>query len=56
VVTGDAERCVAHLKQVEQAGIVAVILYFNVGLYPHVETMAMLERCAREVMPAFAGP
>jgi alkanesulfonate monooxygenase SsuD/methylene tetrahydromethanopterin reductase-like flavin-dependent oxidoreductase (luciferase family) len=55
VVTGDAERCIAHLKQVEQAGIAEVILYFNVGLYPHVETMAMMERFAREVMPAFAG-
>jgi hypothetical protein len=30
-----------------------VILYFNVGLYPHGETMAMMERFAREVMPAF---
>jgi hypothetical protein len=55
VVTGDAERCIAHLKQVEEAGIAEVILYFNVGLYPHVETMAMMERFAREVMPAFAG-
>jgi alkanesulfonate monooxygenase SsuD/methylene tetrahydromethanopterin reductase-like flavin-dependent oxidoreductase (luciferase family) len=54
VVTGDAERCMAHLKQVERAGIAEVILYFNVGLYPHVETMAMMERFAREVMPAFA--
>jgi hypothetical protein len=55
VVTGDVERCIAHLKQVERAGIAEVILYFNVGLYPHVETMAMMERFAREVMPAFAG-
>jgi len=54
VVTGDAERCIAHLKQVEQAGIEEVIFYFNVELYPHVETMAMMERFAREVMPAFA--
>ncbi|HSF29465.1 MAG TPA: hypothetical protein VLK82_03195 [Candidatus Tectomicrobia bacterium] len=34
VVTGDAERCMAHLKQVEEAGIEEVILYFNVGLCP----------------------
>lgn len=53
VVTGDPERCIAHLKQVEQAGIAEVILYFNVGLYPHAETMAMMQRFAREVMPAF---
>jgi hypothetical protein len=52
---GNAERCIAHLKQVEEAGIEEVILYFNVGLYPHVETMVMMERFAREVMPAFAG-
>src|SRR5215475_7519824 len=44
VVTGDAERCIAHLKQVEQEGIAQVILYFNVGLYPHADTMAMMER------------
>jgi hypothetical protein len=55
VVTGDAEPCIAHLKQVEQAGIAEVILYSHVGLYPHVETMAMMERFAREVMPVFAG-
>jgi hypothetical protein len=30
-----------------------VILYFNMGLYPHVETMGMMERFAREVAPAF---
>jgi alkanesulfonate monooxygenase SsuD/methylene tetrahydromethanopterin reductase-like flavin-dependent oxidoreductase (luciferase family) len=53
VVTGDAERCIAHLKRVEAAGIAEVILYFNVGLYPHGETMRMMERFAREVMPAF---
>jgi hypothetical protein len=55
VVTGDAERCNAHLKRVEPAGIAEVILNCNVGLYPHVETMAMMERCAREVLRAFAG-
>jgi hypothetical protein len=49
VVTGNVERCIAHLKKVEQPGIAEVILYFNVGLYPHVETMGMMERFAREV-------
>jgi hypothetical protein len=55
VVTGDAERCITHLKQMEEAGIEEVILYFNVGLYPHSETMGMMERFAREVLPAFTG-
>jgi hypothetical protein len=27
VVTGDADRCITHLKKVEQAGIEEVILY-----------------------------
>jgi len=54
VVTGDAERCIAHLKRVQEAGISEVILYFNVGLYPHVHTMRMMDRFAKEVMPAFA--
>ncbi|MPZ14620.1 MAG: LLM class flavin-dependent oxidoreductase [Chloroflexi bacterium] len=54
IVTGDAARCVAQLKQVEAAGISEVILYFNVGLYPHAATMKMMERFAREIMPAFA--
>ena len=39
----------------EEAGIEEVLLYFNVGLCPHVETMEMMERFARGVMPAFAG-
>src|SRR5207237_7593440 len=35
LVTGNADRCIEQLKQVEAAGISEVILYFNVGLYPH---------------------
>lgn len=53
VVTGDAERCIAQLEGVQDAGISEVILYFNVGLYPHRETMGMMERFAKEVAPAF---
>ena len=53
VVTGDAERCIKQLKAVEDAGISECILYFNVGLYPHVETMRMMDRFVKEVAPAF---
>lgn len=54
VVTGDAERCIEILKKTEEAGVSEVILYFNMGLYPHVDTMKMMERFAAEVRPAFA--
>ena len=54
VVTGDAERVIEHLKGVEATGIEEVILYFNMGAYPHVDTMRMMERFAKEVRPAFA--
>jgi alkanesulfonate monooxygenase SsuD/methylene tetrahydromethanopterin reductase-like flavin-dependent oxidoreductase (luciferase family) len=53
VVTGDAQRCIAQLKGLEAAGIEEVILYFNVGAYPHADTMKMMERFAKEVAPAF---
>ncbi len=53
VVTGNADRCIAHLKQLEQIGVEEVILYFNVGAYPHADTMHMMERFAKEVAPAF---
>jgi alkanesulfonate monooxygenase SsuD/methylene tetrahydromethanopterin reductase-like flavin-dependent oxidoreductase (luciferase family) len=54
VVTGSAAQCVDHLKRIEAAGIEEVILYFNVGAYPHADTVRMMERFAREVMPHFA--
>lgn len=54
IVTGSLEECVATLKKAEEAGIEEVILYFNFGGYPHRETMRMMERFAKEVMPYFA--
>jgi alkanesulfonate monooxygenase SsuD/methylene tetrahydromethanopterin reductase-like flavin-dependent oxidoreductase (luciferase family) len=54
IVTGNAERVTEHLKTVEAAGISEVILYFNMGAYPHVDTMRMMERFAKEVTPNFA--
>jgi alkanesulfonate monooxygenase SsuD/methylene tetrahydromethanopterin reductase-like flavin-dependent oxidoreductase (luciferase family) len=53
IVTGDVERCVAVLKQVEAAGIDEVIVYFNFGAYSHPDTVRMMERFARDVMPHF---
>jgi hypothetical protein len=54
IVTGDVERCVEILKQVEAAGIEETIIYFNFGAYPHADTVRMMERFARDVMPHFA--
>jgi alkanesulfonate monooxygenase SsuD/methylene tetrahydromethanopterin reductase-like flavin-dependent oxidoreductase (luciferase family) len=53
IVTGNPERVTEHLKSVEAAGISEVILYFNMGAYPHLDTMRMMERFAKEVMPNF---
>ncbi|HZP25433.1 MAG TPA: LLM class flavin-dependent oxidoreductase [Dehalococcoidia bacterium] len=53
IITGDPEACIEHLKRVEAAGIEEVILYFNFGAYSHVETMRMMERFAKQVMPHF---
>ena len=55
VVSGSPDRCIEVLKKAEDAGIEEVILYFNVGRYPHADTMRMMERFAKDVMPAFAS-
>jgi alkanesulfonate monooxygenase SsuD/methylene tetrahydromethanopterin reductase-like flavin-dependent oxidoreductase (luciferase family) len=54
IVTGDVERCVEILKQVEATGIDEVIVYFNFGAFSHADTVRMMERFARDVMPHFA--
>jgi len=53
IVTGNLEQCLKTLKSVEAAGIEEVILYFNFGGYAHSDTMRMMERFAKEVMPHF---
>jgi alkanesulfonate monooxygenase SsuD/methylene tetrahydromethanopterin reductase-like flavin-dependent oxidoreductase (luciferase family) len=53
VIAGSPEECVAALKRVEEAGIDEVILYFHFGAYGHAETMRLMERCARDVLPHF---
>jgi alkanesulfonate monooxygenase SsuD/methylene tetrahydromethanopterin reductase-like flavin-dependent oxidoreductase (luciferase family) len=54
IVAGDAAHCVEVLKRVEAAGIEEVVLYFNYGAYPHADTVRMMERFARDVLPHFA--
>lgn len=54
-MTGDPERCIEQLQAIEAAGIEEVILYFNMGAYPHPDTMRMMERCAKDILPAFAA-
>lgn len=51
IINGDPEHCIRVLKDVEEAGIDEVILYFNVGGLPHKETMLQMERFAKEVLP-----
>ena len=43
------------LKKVEAAGFEEVILYFNVGLKPHVQVKDEMDRFMREVAPHFEG-
>jgi alkanesulfonate monooxygenase SsuD/methylene tetrahydromethanopterin reductase-like flavin-dependent oxidoreductase (luciferase family) len=55
VLLGSAARITDTLKKVEAAGFDEVILYFNVGLKPHVQVKEEMDRFMREVAPAFAG-
>jgi hypothetical protein len=52
-VTGNLEQYLKTLKSVEASGIEEVILYFNFGGYSHSDTMRMMARFAKEVMPHF---
>jgi len=54
IVTGDVEHCIEVLKRCEEGGLSEVILYFNFGELSHRDTLAAMERFAREVMPHFA--
>lgn len=54
IITGDAEHCIEVLKRCEAGGLDEVILYFNFGALPHVDTLKAMERFAKEVMPHFA--
>jgi hypothetical protein len=55
VLLGSAAQMTDTLKKVEAAGFSEVILYFNVGLKPHVQVKEEMERFMREVAPVFEG-
>ncbi len=55
VLLGSPARITEILKKVEAAGFDEVILYFNVGLKPHMQVKEEMDRFMREVAPAFAG-
>ena len=49
ILCGSPQHIVDTLKQVEQAGIAEVILYFNYGQKPHALVKEQMERFMREV-------
>jgi alkanesulfonate monooxygenase SsuD/methylene tetrahydromethanopterin reductase-like flavin-dependent oxidoreductase (luciferase family) len=53
VLLGSPERITDTLKKVEAAGFAEVILYFNVGLKPHLQVKDEMARFMVEVAPAF---
>jgi alkanesulfonate monooxygenase SsuD/methylene tetrahydromethanopterin reductase-like flavin-dependent oxidoreductase (luciferase family) len=55
VLIGPPQQIVDTLKKVEEAGIVEVILYVNVGLKPHQQVRDEMARFMAEVAPAFEG-
>jgi hypothetical protein len=55
VLLGSPAHLVEVLKKVEAAGFAEVILYFNVGLKPHMQVKEEMARFMAEVAPAFPG-
>ena len=55
VLLGSAAQIIEILKKVEAAGFAEVILYFNVGMKPHLQVKEEMDRFMREVAPAFEG-
>jgi alkanesulfonate monooxygenase SsuD/methylene tetrahydromethanopterin reductase-like flavin-dependent oxidoreductase (luciferase family) len=55
VLLGTPAQIIEVLKKVEAAGVAEVILYFNVGMKPHAQVKAEMDRFMREVAPAFEG-
>src|SRR5215469_2576225 len=54
VLLGTPSRIVDALKRVESAGFEEVILYFNVGLKPHLQVKDEMARFMEDVAPVFA--
>jgi alkanesulfonate monooxygenase SsuD/methylene tetrahydromethanopterin reductase-like flavin-dependent oxidoreductase (luciferase family) len=55
VLLGSPAQITETLKKVETAGFDEVILYFNVGLKPHVQVKEEMARFMAEVAPNFQG-
>jgi alkanesulfonate monooxygenase SsuD/methylene tetrahydromethanopterin reductase-like flavin-dependent oxidoreductase (luciferase family) len=55
IVTGSPEYCVEVFKKCEAGGIDEIIIYFNFGALGHRETLAAMERFAKDVMPHFTS-
>jgi alkanesulfonate monooxygenase SsuD/methylene tetrahydromethanopterin reductase-like flavin-dependent oxidoreductase (luciferase family) len=55
VLLGRPQQIIEALKKVEAAGFDEVILYFNVGLKPHLQVKDEMARFMTEVAPAFAN-
>ncbi len=55
VLLGSPQRIAATLEKVRAAGFDEVILYFNVGLKPHVQVKEEMARFMAEVAPAFVA-
>ena len=53
IITGSPEDCLKVLLDSEKAGIEEVILYFGFGGWGHSETMASMDRVAKELSPHF---
>ena len=54
VLIGSTQHITDILKKVQAAGFDEVILYFNVGMKPHLQVKDEMARFAAEVAPAFA--
>ena len=53
IIVGDVDYVVQALKKVEESGIEEVIIYFDFGVTTHEDTIKMMERFAKDVMPHF---
>jgi alkanesulfonate monooxygenase SsuD/methylene tetrahydromethanopterin reductase-like flavin-dependent oxidoreductase (luciferase family) len=53
VLLGTPAAMIETLKKVEAAGVAEVILYFNVGLKPHLQVKDEMARFMEAVAPAF---
>jgi alkanesulfonate monooxygenase SsuD/methylene tetrahydromethanopterin reductase-like flavin-dependent oxidoreductase (luciferase family) len=55
ILIGTPQAISDTIAKVEAAGFSEIILYFNVGLKPHMQVKEEMDRFMREVAPAFAG-